>query len=1199
MADTREKRARILSLVFTDLANSTALKSERGDAAIEALIARHAAHVRSLAAECGGRIIDWAGDGCFLTFDTSSSAVLFALRLQMAHSDEPDLPGVRVGVHMGEVTESVGDNGVPNIAGLAVDIASRISGLARPGQVLMSAAVYDSARQRIGVESLGKPILWQAHGTYAVKGFDKDLEIGEAGIQGIAPLTAPTSGDKAKLVRRATRRPQWVPLTLGASVAIALIGAAYFAGQSESPPAVGAGPITSLAVLPLENLSGDPGQEYFSDGMTEAITSELSKINSVSVIPRASVKKYKDTALSMREIAAELKVEGLIGGSVQKYDDKVKITAQLIHGPTDTQRWSESYTNSMTNVLKLQSDVALAIADAMKVELTGEERTRIAKSQTVDPEAYDAYLLGMHFREQVTQEDIETAIGHFKEATRLDPGFAEAWAIEGTCYAILSGFAMASPAETLPKARELYLTALDIDGDLAAAHSGLAMIASMYDWQWEPAEQQFRRALELDPGFARGHQFYGFHLVAMGTRSEAAEHAETALDLDPDDPLTQQATAGTLANAGRPERAKEILERLLKSRPDFLPIFNLLGQVYLDLGNREKAITTFEQGVEISGRSTNQFLWLAVGLAVAGQPDRARAALTEALEKGGYIDAGLATLAYATLGELDSAFDWMDKSLAARDSGLMYFRAVPYRNAWLINPNIVKFRTDPRFWQLMERAKLPPLPPDHPGYTEEQAWLAKKKAAADANAPITKIAVLPFKNISGDPQQEFFVDGMTEALISELAKIKSIKVISRTSAMHFKNSDMKLSDIAAELGVDGVVEGSAMKAGEEVRITAQLVRAATDEHLWADTYTESLENVLKLQAQVALAITTEIKAVVTPDERNRVNAAKTVNIEAYELYIQGRHYWNQRGPEGFQRARELFTQALQLDTNFALGHVGMADTLFLLGDYWLMPNTEACRLGRAEAEEALALDPELGEAYATLAFIDMNQYWDWTAAEAKYLKSIELSPNYATAHHWYAIYLAGAGRHAQAVEEVRQAYQLNPASPVIAAAYTELLARNGQVQESADLARRIEAQFPDNARVRMGLARVYAIVGRHDDSLAAAEQLIAGEGNKVEAATYKAVALAHLGRHDEARDLIEDTVSGANVPAMPSAQVARAYAALHDPDRAIEWLTIACDTHDPWVWRLKRFAEFDALEGDPRYQALLRRMNFPEAVAQN
>ncbi len=1215
MADTHEHGSKVLALVFTDLADSTALKTQRGDAAIASLISRHTAHIKRLATDCGGRIIDWAGDGCFLTFETSSSAVLFALRVQQAHAEEADLPGVRIGIHMGEVTVSTNEDGAPRVAGLAVDLAARISGLARPGQVLMSAAVYDSARQRIGVESLGQPILWQAHGTYALKGFDKELEIGEAGMKDIAPLTAPTSGDKAKLVRRAKPAAshtspagaalksarRFMPLALGAILVLALLGAAYLAGQfkSATPAPVpiadpNTKPIKSLAVLPLENLSNDPDQEYFADGMTEAITSELAKIKSLRVVSRTSVMRYKNTDKPVSEIARELGVDGIIEGSVLKDGGDIRITAQLIRAATDSHLWSETYTDTLTSVLDLQAKVALAIADALNAELTGDERQRFARSRSVRPEAHDAYLLGLHFLDLLTNESLQTSIRYLEEATRLDPTFAEAWARLANSYRYLTGFGFAEPGDIFPKARAADLRALELDPDLVMAHVGLARTSWSYDREWAQAEERFHHALDLDPNYAAAHTSYALFLVTMGRRSEAIEHAERAFGLDPDDPWNVRNAQMAFLYAGRPERAKHELEQIVDARPDFLAAHIILIGTYSALGEKDKALAAADQWVERTGRSAGSLVPLAEFLISTGENDRAREILNEAVGKSGEGAAARLSIAYASLGEFDTSFEWMERSFEARDFGVFWFRVLPYRVDHLNNPNMIRFRNDARFHEIMDRMKYPPLPPDHPGYAEEQAWLAKKRAAADANAPITKIAVLPFKNISGDPQQEFFVDGMTEALISELAKIKSIKVISRTSAMHFKDSDKKLSDIAAELGVDGVVEGSAMKAGNEVRITAQLIRAATDDHLWADSYTETIENVLKMQAQVALAITTEIKAVVTPDESARVTSAKKINIAAYELYVQARHFWSLRSPEGFRQARELFIRSLEIDSDFALGHVGLADTYFAMADYNLAPSAEMYPLAQEEAEKAIALDPAAGEAYVALALIGMGQSWDWKGAEEALLKSIELSPNYTTAHQFYSLYLSAADRPSQAVEESRQAYLLDPASPIIAITYAQMLARVDQTQESFNLAERVAGQYPGNARVLMGLGNVYSRAGRYDDALAAAERMGAAEGNKASAAMQKAVALAHLGRRDDARRLIEDTVSSADAPTISSARVAVAYAALEDRDRAIEWLTKAVETHDPFAWRVKLFPEFDTLESDPRFQALLRRMNFPE-----
>ncbi len=384
-----DERSRVLTLVFTDLADSTALKTERGDQAVGDLIQLHREYVTKLAGESNGRIIDWAGDGCFLTFETSSAAVTFALRLEQIHADHLELPGVRIGVHMGEVTERPGPGEAPRIEGLAVDIAARISGLAKPGQVLMSASVHNSARQRLGVETFGQPILWQAHGTYELKGLDEPMDIREAGVEGIAPLEAPAASEKAKLVQRAKRRKgesstssrkfPLVPALTTVTLLLLSVAVVYlFATRggvpnpSDAVPAADIGPITSLAVLPLDNLMNDPDQDYFADGMTEAIIAELAKIKALKVISRTSVMQYKGTTKTMPEIAAELGVEGLIEGSVLRDGDEVRITVQLIHGATDAHVWSESYIETITSVLKLQSDIALAIAGELKVTLAPE-----------------------------------------------------------------------------------------------------------------------------------------------------------------------------------------------------------------------------------------------------------------------------------------------------------------------------------------------------------------------------------------------------------------------------------------------------------------------------------------------------------------------------------------------------------------------------------------------------------------------------------------------------------------------------------------------------------------------------------------------------------------------------------------------------------------------------------------------------------
>jgi TolB-like protein/Tfp pilus assembly protein PilF len=988
-----------------------------------------------------------------------------------------------------------------------------------------------------------------------------------------------------------------------AGIAVLAILAGLFAARevlkdgNASRVANSAGAITSLAVLPLENLSSDQEQEYFADGMTGAITAELSKISSLKVISRTSVVRYKGASRSIPEIARELGVDGIVEGSVFRSGDQLRVTLSLVDARTDSNRWAEIYTDSIENILKLQSDAALAIADSIRTAITQDERARIAEAGQVKREAYDELLRGYAAFDDYSREGFLRAIANFERAVEIEPDFALAWAALARAHGEISANGLDSTKLHLEPQERAANTALKLDNTLAEPLMMLADIKVMRSLDWAEAQNLRDKALNLDPNSPVIRFVRGFWLMMAGNWRDAIEQAEKAIELDPFNEFTRGQVGQLYFAAGESQRGIDVLEALVEENPGSRIGIACLLLGYSFTGRDAEAIQMAERHADLRGNDSFSQINLALVLAKAGRKQEAQAIL-DALKRSGELEAASSDFmaqVYVWLGDLDAAFATLDRSM--QDPSVMTpvtLRGFCYLKGTINEPNMKAFRSDPRFWALIERMRCPPLPPEHPGYAEEQAWLAKKKAAADANAPITRLAVLPFKNISGDPQQEFFVDGMTEALISELAKIKSIKVISRASAMHYKNTDKKAPEIARELGVDGLVDGSAMKAGNEVRITAQLIRGATDEHLWTQSYTESLENVLKVQAKVALAITDEIKAVVTPDERNRVNAAKTVNIAAYELYVQGRQNWNQRSPEGFRRAHDLFSEALEIDPNFALGHAGLADSYLVLAEYYLTPRAVAFRHSREAAERALALDPALGEAYVTLAFISISQNWDWDAAEKGYLKAIELSPNYATAHQWYGGYLSNAGRHSQALEELRLAYQLDPNSPVVAAVYVQRLARDGQIQEAVNLGERVALQFPGNWRVLFSLTIAYTAAARHEDALAAAERMLEAEDYQTVAATFKAVSLGHLGRTEEARRLVETTLSIADTSMIPSFHVARAYAAMNDMDRAIEWLTKACDSRDPWAPRLRQFPEFDALEGDPRYQALLRRMNFPE-----
>ena len=294
---------------------------------------------------------------------------------------------------------------------------------------------------------------------------------------------------------------------------------------------------------------------------------------------------------------------------------------------------------------------------------------------------------------------------------------------------------------------------------------------------------------------------------------------------------------------------------------------------------------------------------------------------------------------------------------------------------------------------------------------------------------IRSLVVLPLANLSGDRQQEYFADGMTEELITNLAKVRSLKVISRTSAMHYKGVSRTLPQIARELNVDAVVEGSVLRSSQRVKIIAQLIQAATNQHLWAEEYERDARDVLAMEEEVARDITNQIRVKLTPEEKELIAGARPVNPKAHEAYLKGRFYSSKRTDKDLKKAIEHFQHAIEKDPNYAPAYDGLADCYHLLNEYGSLPAADARAKAEAAVRKALEIDPSLAEAHATLAVIRDVYDGDWAAAEREYKRAIELNPNYATSHDWYSFYLAEVGRNEEAIAEARRTQEVDPLSP--------------------------------------------------------------------------------------------------------------------------------------------------------------------------
>ena len=456
------------------------------------------------------------------------------------------------------------------------------------------------------------------------------------------------------------------------------------------------------------------------------------------------------------------------------------------------------------------------------------------------------------------------------------------------------------------------------------------------------------------------------------------------------------------------------------------------------------------------------------------------------------------------------------------------------------------------------------------------------------------LAVLPLENLSHNSQHEYFADGLTEALITTLAKIGELRVVSRTSAMLYKGARKPLREIARELEVDAIVEGTVLRAGHRVRITAQLIDPMKEAHLWAESYERDLRNILALQSELAQAIAREVRVKLTPQEQAQFTKAHPiVDPEAYESYLKGRYHWNKRSREGLVKAVQYFQQAIGKDPTYAVAYSGLADALSIMGLWGLVPPDEGCGKAKALAVQALEMDGSLAEAHTSLAWATTHYDYDFATAEKEFERSIELNPRYATARHWFGMTLGMMGRYEEGCTELKRAIRLDPHSSV----------------------------------VHFGMAFVYWSARRYDQAVEECEKALALDSNSVQAhvwlgLTYganllpepailelqRAIQLSHsapltlaclgaayaaAGDCDKAQKILEELRKLSKKQYVTPYFVGRIYTALGNKDQAFQWLENAYRRHGDWMVLLNTDPTFDDLRPEPRYQDLLRRMNFP------
>jgi TolB-like protein/DNA-binding winged helix-turn-helix (wHTH) protein/Flp pilus assembly protein TadD len=470
-------------------------------------------------------------------------------------------------------------------------------------------------------------------------------------------------------------------------------------------------------------------------------------------------------------------------------------------------------------------------------------------------------------------------------------------------------------------------------------------------------------------------------------------------------------------------------------------------------------------------------------------------------------------------------------------------------------------------------------------------WAGRRRTVhpAASASQVHKIAVLPLENLSHDEQQEYFADGMTDAIIDQLARVRGLTVISRTSTMQYKRAHKPLPQIARELGVDTVVEGTVVRSGNRIRVSAQLIDAASDKHLLSRTFEQDLEDVLQLQQDVASAVAQQITSSLTAKDAGRLSHPAPVDPAAYQAFTLGRFYWFKRTPDAFRKGIEYFQEAIAREPNYALPYVGLADSYFGLEYLEIVPPLQFKAQERSAILKAIALDDSLAEAHTSLAHAQEMEDWDFATAEKEYRRAVDLNPSYALAHHWLGNDLAIRGRSSEALEESRKAMALDPLSALYRASYAHRIAYSRRFDEAADACHKALELDANHPIANMYLGQIEEYCSRFPDAIIRFRKAYEATATPLHLANL-GHAYARNGNPSEARKVLAQLRTLSKTRYVSPYAFALVYIGLRETEKALELLQRAVTERSQAVTNLKVDPVFDELRGDPRFDSLLRQI---------
>ena len=935
----------------------------------------------------------------------------------------------------------------------------------------------------------------------------------------------------------------------------------------------------SVAVLPLNSIraagSEDSGDEFLGIGLADSLISRLSGVSRLVVMPTTSVLGFAGE--DPLEAGRTLGVDYVLDGNIRKIGDRVRVSVQLLHVSDAAAKWAQAFDEREADLLALEDKIADQVASSLLPQLTTEERGRLDRRGTNVPEAYRAYLRGRYFVNKFTGEHLPLAVEAFNEAARLDPNYALPYVGLADVYVWSAIFGEMPSRDAMTRATEYIQRAIEIDNTLGEAYAVFAFCIFLHGWNWKDAQQIALKAIELAPNNAFAHECLSNIYTAEGRFEDGVSEILRAEELDPLSPRAKLMTAWTLYQARRYDESLEKAQFANRMQGEFPQGLWHLGNALMALGKFDAAVDATRESARLWTTSVMPKFKLCFALAGAGKTDEARAVLSEVAAHPN-TKAYFVAMSYLAIGDHDKAFEYFDKAVAEKNEWLIWFG---------VDPKLDPIRSDPRYFETLRKINYPNLSGQKNGH----------ELRFDTDERIRSIAVLPFKVIGAggtDTDEQFLSIGLADAVTMRLSNIGRFLVRPTSSVLTSVKSEPDPFAAGRALGVKFVVDGIIRHVGSHIRVTVQLLDVDAGSVYWAASFDEQFTDVLELEDLISDRVTHSLLPKITGEEEQKLAKRGTDNPAAHEAYLQGRYFWSQFTPDALQQAISYFNKAVELDPNYALAHVGIADFYSWASIYGMVDPAQSYTKVLHAAQRALEIDDTVAEAHAAMGLYLSNQF-DFAGSEREHRRAIELNANYPLSHEWLSATLVGTGRFEEGREEILLAEMLDPVSlrPKVLSAWTLYQARDLKTAlEKADELIRLDANFwqgyLQSANIRMELGDVTLAL---EHAQRAAEL---GGGSPLP--TYAlCFALTAAGEKNESIRLANDLVAASANHYVSPYFVGMSLFGAEQTDRAFDFFEKALAEKSAWLVWWGTEPKLKALHGDKRFDQILKAIQNPIA----